>query len=233
MFVEVTGMVAGEPLTRTWTLLAEGDDGPFIPSMAVAALVLKTLGGDRRVPGARHAAMELTLDDYQPLFEARAISTGFRGLGPKTPSLYSGLLEDAFAQLPGPVRAVHEAGDGAIFEGQAQVDRGRGPMANLIAAVVGFPKAGKDVPLRVAFSVQDGVETWTRTFGDQVFSSTQEAGGGLFCTFNSMGRCTKWGSWGVLEYADQEEKTARAITGDGVESRLQLTRVANLDRTCI
>lgn len=30
-----------------------------------------------------------------------------------------------------------------------------------------------------------------------------EAGGGLYCLFSSMGRFSKWGSWGLLEYAGQ------------------------------
>src|SRR5262249_55337504 len=29
----------------------------------------------------------------------------------------------------------------------------------------------------------------------------RESGGGLFCVFSSMGRYSKWGSWGVLEHA--------------------------------
>ena len=36
----------------------------------------------------------------------------------------------------------------------------------------------------------------------------QEAGGGAFCVFGSTRRNTKWGSWGLLEYADQDETTA-------------------------
>jgi hypothetical protein len=34
------------------------------------------------------------------------------------------------------------------------------------------------------------------------------SGGGFFCIYSSMTRYNKWGSWGVLEYADQDEKTA-------------------------
>ena len=36
----------------------------------------------------------------------------------------------------------------------------------------------------------------------------QEVGGSTYCVFASMGRYTKWGSWGVLEYHDQDPKTA-------------------------
>lgn len=36
----------------------------------------------------------------------------------------------------------------------------------------------------------------------------QEAGGGLFCVFSSLGRYSKWGSWGLLESHDQDPATA-------------------------
>jgi hypothetical protein len=35
-----------------------------------------------------------------------------------------------------------------------------------------------------------------------------EAGGGLNCVFSSVGRYTKWGSWGLLEHWDQDEQSA-------------------------
>jgi len=46
MYVEVQGVEAGgQTITRSWHLLAEGADGPLIPSMAVEAVVLKHLAG--------------------------------------------------------------------------------------------------------------------------------------------------------------------------------------------
>ena len=46
MFVEVKGADAGGAVqTRSWHLLAEGADGPLIPSMAVQAIALKHLAG--------------------------------------------------------------------------------------------------------------------------------------------------------------------------------------------
>lgn len=36
----------------------------------------------------------------------------------------------------------------------------------------------------------------------------KEAGGGLFCLYSSVGRYSKWGSWGLLESSDQDAKTA-------------------------
>jgi hypothetical protein len=79
MFVEVEGAEAsGRPITRSWHLLAEGDDGPLIPSMAVEGIVRRLLDGQRPDPGARAAVRDLELEDYDRLFARRMIHTGFR-----------------------------------------------------------------------------------------------------------------------------------------------------------
>jgi hypothetical protein len=65
-------------------------------------------------------------------------------------------------------------------EGTATVTRGSGLLARLAAALVGFPRAGENVPLRVDFKVEDGRETWTRSFAGRSFHSTQEQGRGRF-----------------------------------------------------
>jgi len=43
--------------------------------------------------------------------------------------------------------------------------------------------------------------------------SWKKAGGKLFVTFSSMGLYNKWGSWGLLEYIDQEPETAPKYQG--------------------
>ena len=44
MFVRVSGVgVQGGPCERTWRLIAEGDDGPFIPAMAAAAVIRRVM----------------------------------------------------------------------------------------------------------------------------------------------------------------------------------------------
>ena len=65
-------------------------------------------------------------------------------------------------------------------EGIATVTRGDGLLARLAAAVIGFPHAGENVPLRVDFKLEDGRERWTRTFAGRSFHSTQEQGRGRF-----------------------------------------------------
>jgi hypothetical protein len=65
MHVSVTGrMGRGAPLTRTWHLVATADDGPYVPTLAVAALVRKLRQGDRPLVGARPCVGLLTLEDF-------------------------------------------------------------------------------------------------------------------------------------------------------------------------
>lgn len=176
MFVEVEGVdAAGGPVKRSWHLLAEGDDGPLIPSMAVAALVGKALDGRMSAPGARAAVRDLELEDYEKLFAGRTICTGFRGdIDGK--ALYPGLLGDAWKNLPAEIRAMHDGTK--VAEGRASVERGRGMLSRLAAALVGFPAAAADIPVKVRFDIDTQAETWTRTFGAHSFSSRQFAGRG-------------------------------------------------------
>ena len=83
MFVEIK---AGS-VVRSWHMVAEGDDGPLIPSMACEAIVRRCLEGKQPASGARAATGELELDDYDKLFARRAIHTGIREATPETASL--------------------------------------------------------------------------------------------------------------------------------------------------
>jgi hypothetical protein len=79
MFVEVQGTRGSDsPLTRSWHLLAEGDDGPLIPSMAVAAIIRRQLDGRLPPAGARAGLCDLELEDYEREFAGRTIATGLR-----------------------------------------------------------------------------------------------------------------------------------------------------------
>ncbi|WP_416361761.1 DUF4166 domain-containing protein [Mesorhizobium sp. AR02] len=179
MFVLVEGADrVGKPIKRSWHLLAEGDDGPLIPSMAVEALVRKALDGRVPLHGARAAVNDLELADYEALFAGRTIHTGFRddtAGGPDKP-LYAELLGEAWQGLPEKIRAMHDRTKTA--EGRASVERGSSILGRLMAWLVGFPKASTDIPVRVRFDADREEETWTRTFGAHSFSSRQFAGRG-------------------------------------------------------
>src|ERR1019366_360346 len=111
MFVEVDGSFAsGERVRRSWHLLAIGDDGPLIPSMAIEAIVRKALSGTQPPPGARAAIRELELNDYEALFSRRAIHFGTREDVPdRSTSLYQQILGSAWDDLPVQIRAMHGA----------------------------------------------------------------------------------------------------------------------------
>ncbi|MBZ9677983.1 DUF4166 domain-containing protein [Mesorhizobium sp. ES1-1] len=181
MFVEVAGIgAAGAPLKRSWHLLAEGDDGPLIPSMAVEALVRKALDGQLPPPGARAAVRDLELSDYEALFADKTIHFGFRddsGADANKP-LYAMLLGCAWQGLPDEIRDMHEHTKTA--EGRASVERGPNIIGRLAAWLVGFPQANADIPVGVRFDACNGQEIWTRTFGGHEFSSRQFAGRGRF-----------------------------------------------------
>ncbi len=77
MFVEARGLGPdGAPAAARWALIAEGNDGPNIPAMAAAALVVRKAKGGRLDPGARSAVGDLALADFQPWFERFSIRSG-------------------------------------------------------------------------------------------------------------------------------------------------------------
>ncbi len=175
MFVEVRGQaVDGSTIRRDWHLLAEGNDGPLIPSMAVAAIVRKSLAGVVPPPGARTAISDVDLSDYRGLFAKRTIFTGTRQHEPmEAQPLFRHILGDAWDLLPAPIVQLHSVTSLSIYSGRCTVTQGSNPVARAVTALVGFPKAGADLPITVKLSVEDSGERWIRTVADRTFSSTQ------------------------------------------------------------
>jgi hypothetical protein len=183
MFVEIEGIGAGgKKIVRSWHLVAEGDDGPLIPSMAAEAIVRHCIDGQAPAAGARAATRELELADYDVLFARRTIVTGTRQAVPAIPEepLYRRVLGSAWEKLPAPLRMMHDLSGDLVAEGRATVERGGGLAARLIAALFGFPPAGDDVPVQVTFHREGGREVWRRSFAGREFSSVQEEGRGAF-----------------------------------------------------
>jgi hypothetical protein len=71
---------------------------------------------------------------------------------------------------------MHSVKSSLTVTGRAEVTRGTGLLASLVASAIGFPAAGRDVPVQVRFDVVAGRETWTRRFGLRAFASEQFAG---------------------------------------------------------
>jgi hypothetical protein len=168
MNVVVVGRRDGRPVERRWTIVAERGEGLEIPTLAAELLAADLLAG-RLPPGAGHAASLLPLDRFDSAFEALPvrIEIAERDL---PPPVYACALGAAFDALPAAVRHMHEIAGDAGAAGEGRVSRGRSLPARLVAAAMGFPKAGR-WPLHVAFAERGGKERWTRDFGGQVFSS--------------------------------------------------------------
>lgn len=179
MFVVVEGVnAAGKPVSRAWHLVAEGDNGPFIPAMASAVIIQKMLAGQVPPAGARPAIAEHELTDFASLFAAKSIVWGITSESLPAP-LYRQVLGEAFERLPAPLQALHDLKGAMVMRGQAQAERGNNPLARLLAIFIGFPKTGKDIPVEVKFTaLADGSEIWQRSFAGRSFRSVQSLGRG-------------------------------------------------------
>jgi Domain of unknown function (DUF4166)/Saccharopine dehydrogenase NADP binding domain len=180
MFVEIEGTdAAGRAIRRSWHMLAEGDDGPLIPSMAIAAVVANERSGQRPAAGARAATAELELVDYEAIFRRYAIHCAIRDDGALAGApLYRRMLASVWDDLPPTLRAMHSVKGALVAEGEADIERGGGLMAGVIAALFGFPQAARNAPTSVRFDEKDGVETWTRAFAGRRMRSRQWQGSG-------------------------------------------------------
>ncbi|MER0239086.1 DUF4166 domain-containing protein [Fulvimarina sp. MAC8] len=177
MFVEVTGTRDRSDVLRSWHMLAEGDDGPLIPSMAAEAIIRGCLEAKRPETGARPATHALELSDYDALFAKRTIVTGFRGPVETNAPLYRRILGSAFDDLSKEIRRFHDAKTPQLWSGRAIVERGRNPLARFIGKVIGLPPAGNQVPVSVTVEqLPDGGERWERCFGEKRFVSWQRPG---------------------------------------------------------
>jgi len=181
MFLQVKGVdETGQHRTRAWHMMAEGDDGPFIPTMAVAALIQRQLDGEKIQPGARPATQDFTLLDYEKIFATRDIIARIRDTPRDNAPLYACALNSAWGEVPATIQELHSNTDGKIVRGRARVERGRNPLARMIAALVGFPKASDDTPVEVRFTHRGNGELWQRSFDGRPFESFQKEGSGTF-----------------------------------------------------
>lgn len=99
---------------------------------------------------------------------------------PRVP-LFARVLGDQWQTLPQALQQMHSVTEPCCAQGRADVQRGTSPLARLIAGVMGFPAAGRDVSVRVGFEPDGEGEIWRRSFAGQSFASRldQAASAGL------------------------------------------------------
>lgn len=167
----------GRRVSKSWHLLAEGEDGLFVPAMAAASIVRLMFDGAPPPPGARAATTGIELEHYEPWFAGKRIVAGFREEREDL-SLYRRVLGTAWERLPASLQTMHVSAAGRSASGEASVERGRNRLANLVADIMGLPEAGERIAVRVRFEAIAKGEIWHRDFAGRQFHSVQTEGRG-------------------------------------------------------
>jgi len=178
MFIEIKGVRNNVRVTKSWHLLAEGDDGPFIPSMAIESILRKWVAEEIPEHGARAAINALELSDYDRLFKTRTIYTGTREAVDASQPIFGQILGAAFESLPQKLRAFHGSKADRLWTGNAEIIAATTPMAKLVARLFGFPRENGNSPVSVSVSVHENSERWTRNFDGNRFDSVLQPGHG-------------------------------------------------------
>lgn len=173
MKVEVAGFAQGQPMIRRWTLLAEQSKGAEIPTLA-SQLVARRLQAGGLEAGAYDSSQLFSLADFETLFADLPVYT--HGEESHEVPVYRTVMGAAFDALPEPVREMHNLVGNGGASGSGTVVRGSGILAQIVGRVMGFPPAG-EYPVHVDFTARDGVERWTRQFGEHRFHSHLSASG--------------------------------------------------------
>ena len=174
MFVQASN----ETQSRSWHMIAEGDDGPRIPAIPSAIIVRKLLRGETLEPGAKTAITDINLNDFDTEFSKLNIAHGIHDDTPISRNLYEEILGPSYDQMPAPVQNLHRIGAGKTFTGRCKVTRGKNPLSHIVALILGFPKASPDIPVKVVLTKNGDKEIWERFFDGRRMVSTQEAGRG-------------------------------------------------------
>ncbi len=163
---------------RTWCLIAEGGDGPFIPVTPAAALVRKLARGALTLRGAMPCLGLLDLADIDAEWRQAGLRVaagwGDDGSGLR-PSLYRRALGRSYRSQSPAGQRLHDAGP-SRWTGRCVVTGPETAMGRLLAWLFQLPAATDDAPLAVEFAASGTGETWTRRIGRRVMRSRQYIG---------------------------------------------------------
>ncbi len=178
MIMVAEGLRGGQPVTMSWHLVAEGDDGPNIPALASEVMIRRIKAGDLPEAGARPAIGDVTLAEFETAFAHHAITTGFHREPPAQATLFQQLMGSAFDDLPLSLQRFHGQSGKTTWTGRADVIGSGNPLAKMISRIFRFPAPGKDQPLTVTVSPYKDGERWVRTYGTRSMVSTLRPGVG-------------------------------------------------------
>lgn len=175
MRVRVVGRQAdGAAVERSWTMIAEAGDGPHVPALPARILAGKIARGEV-APGARACLGEFTLAEAEAA--AGNLSLSFGRAARPVHDLFPAVLGENFKTLPAEIRDLHTVIAERRWSGLAVVERGSGFLAQLVCRLVGFPRAGAEVPIVVTVRREGDREIWRRDFAGQIFGSVLSPAG--------------------------------------------------------
>jgi len=163
---------------RSWSLIAEAGDGPFVPATPAAALVRKLARGEVHQRGAMPCLGLLSLGEIEREWRQAHlhIAAGWGNDGAAfQPSLYRRVLGASYGEMSAAGQRLHE-GTEPHWQGRCSVEGPQNPAGRWLSALFRLPRAVVDAPLEVDFAVRGGGETWTRRVGGRAMRSRQYIG---------------------------------------------------------
>lgn len=177
MLVQAEGRDAhGGPVRAQWSLVAQGGDGPIIPTLPALAVLRRIAAGNAPQSGARPCVGLLTIDEIEAEMRPYRIAVT-RSVEAVAPGPFQRALGARFDALPPALRTVHDGGFWSVFTGTAVVVAPATRTARLVARLTGLPRRAGAVAARVTVARTLTGETWTRTFGNHSFTSHMAASG--------------------------------------------------------
>lgn len=168
MRVEAYGVDgAGRAARAVWRLTAEPGEGPVTPSLPALAAI-RAIAAGRVAPGARACVGVLSLEDIVAEMTPHGLATETLV---ERAAIYARAIGPAFDGLPAAIRALHETPGRSLWRGEATTEGASGPLAGLVAGIVGFPRARAACAAEVAIDADGERSVWRRRIGDHAFAS--------------------------------------------------------------
>ena len=164
---------------RVWTLVANGGDGPYVPTLPALAAAKMLASGELTFRGAAPAAGLIPYGAIETELAPFHIATSVDS--EVCEPLFRRLLGNRFDALPRILQDAHEVAHAVVLEGRADVREPGNGLARLVARAFHLPRPGRDQPVRVVMRRHpDGSETWERRYRDSTMRSRlSDVGAGL------------------------------------------------------
>lgn len=157
----------GRAARGVWLLTAVEGQGPVTPTLPTLAAI-RGIEAGRIAPGARACVGVLALEEITVDMASHGLATASvtdRG------AIHARAIGSAFDALPAPIRALHETPGRSLWRGEAATEGASGPLAALVARMVGFPKAQAACPAEVSIEADGDRSVWRRRIGGHAFAS--------------------------------------------------------------